>query len=143
MYNTFHKIKYIILIALLPAILISLLPANIGVFKNAERRDDISADVSMGFDSRGMSDAVVSGAFAEFLGRYTQFVRLKNFGGCTGGLKTAAAVKYKFDFNQNNIYTPVRIPYYAEICMILSLIVITFIFLTDGKKRSKFIIHIS
>lgn len=143
MYNTFHKIKYIILIALLPAILISILPTDIGVLKNAAGYADFTADVSMDFDSRGICDAVVSGAFAEFLGRYAQFVRLKNFGGCTGGLKTAAAVKYKFDFNQNNIYTPFRIPYYAEICMILSLIVITFIFLTDGKKRSKFIIRIS
>lgn len=138
MFNTSHKIKYVILTALLSAILISILPTGIAVLKNSEGRADYAANECMDFDPGSINDAVAFGTFGELFGRYAEILRLKNYGGCMCGLKVAATAKYKFGFNQNNIYTPVRIPYYAETCMVLSLIVITFIFMTDGKKRSKY-----
>ena len=36
----------------------------------------------------------------------------------------------------NNVYATARIPYFAEVCKLLAQLIVIYMFMTDGKKRS-------
>lgn len=135
-FNSVNKTKYFIALALLLAFAVFVgYTAAGGAFVKTVK-PDFPVKNNAFFNYADMRTAFIAPEITTLFGRYEGVRGLKQRHSVVRQEKLLPATKLLLEKYVNNVYSTARIPYFAEVCKVLSQLIVIYIFMTDGKKRS-------
>lgn len=135
-FNLVYKTKYIVALALLLAFAVFVAHTHIGETFAKPETPNFPVKSNAFFDYVDISAAFIAPERTGFFGRYESGKELKQRHGVVRQEKILPEAKTVLEKYINNVYANFRIPYYTEVCTLLAQLIVIYIFMTDGKKRS-------
>ena len=138
-FNSVNKTKYFVALALLLSftVFIGLVHTGETFIKPIKPvNPDFPVKSNAFFNYADMRTAFITSERMEFFGRYEGVRELKQRHNVVRKEKVLPVVKQLLEKYINNVYATARIPYFAEVCKLLAQLIVIYMFMTDGKKRS-------
>lgn len=135
-FNSIHKTKYFIALALLLTFAVFVAPINFGETFTKPVSTDYPVKSNSFFNYADIHTAFFVLERTESFSRFESVKDLKQRHSVTRQEKILPATKLLLEKFVNNVYATARIPYYAEVCKLLAQLIVIYMFMTDGKKRS-------
>jgi hypothetical protein len=135
-FNSVYKTKYFIALALLLAFAFLVVLINIGTEPTELVIPKSQVNGNVFFDCGNISTVFVSPAKTEFFGKYEGVKGLKQRHNVVRQDNILSTPDFVLENHINSVYATSRIPYYTEVCKLLAQLIVIYIFMTDGKKRS-------
>lgn len=134
-FNSVFKTKYIVAFVFLMAVAAFVCPAHIGQNFVMTEKTDLPVKSNIFFGNENTGVILIAPGKASRFGRFESAKELKQRYSGVRQYKILSVEKSLIERYIINVYTNNSIPYYAEVCILLTQLIAVYTFLTDGKKR--------